>query len=346
MLDRRTRRFRAALDVLSVSQAHRLLAPLTRGAGVVFTLHHVRPWDGRAFSPNRLLEITPAFLEIVLQYLEDADYDVVTLDEAVARLGRPGARPFASFTFDDGYRDVRDHALPILRRYGAPATLFVAADFADGTGDLWWLALEQAIGRVPELSFRGLRFDTSTLERKYAAWHRIYWQLRAMDEIEMRAAIATLAHEAGIDTSTLCRPLCMDWNELREVARDPLVSIGNHTVHHYMLAKHAPETAWAEIANAQGRIIRELGVTPRHLAFPVGDPTSAGQREFEFAKELGFTGAWTTRLGVLFPEHAQHPAALPRVSLNGFYQERKYAELFVSGLPFALKNRFRRVNAG
>jgi hypothetical protein len=67
--DARTRRFRTALDFLSRSGAHKLFGGLTRGAGVVFTLHHVRPWDGRAFAPNRLLEITPEFLDTVLGYL-------------------------------------------------------------------------------------------------------------------------------------------------------------------------------------------------------------------------------------------------------------------------------------
>jgi peptidoglycan/xylan/chitin deacetylase (PgdA/CDA1 family) len=344
--DARTKRFRTALDFLSRSGAHKLLGGLTRGAGVVFTLHHVRPWDGRAFAPNRLLEITPEFLDAVLGYLREADYDIVTLDEAVARLGQRNARRFASFTFDDGYRDVRDYALPVMRRHGAPATLFVATAFADGTGDLWWLTLEHVIERMPVIEFGGEAIDTSTAEKKYAAWDRVYWQLRAMDEIDMRAAIARMAERARLDASGAAKALCMNWDELRVMAADPLVAIGNHTVSHYMLAKHPSNVALAEIADAQARIVRELNVVPRHLAYPVGDPTSAGQREFSIARELGFAGGWTTRLGVLHRAHAAHPTALPRVSLNGHYQERKYAELFVSGLPFAINNRFRRLNVG
>src|SRR5690606_14193584 len=125
MLDRRTRRFRTALDILWLTQLHRVAGPLTRGSGIVFTLHHVRPREERAFAPNRLLEIPPDFLETVILHLRERDYDIVTLDEAVNRLGHKDARRFAAFTFDDGYRDVRHHALPVLRRHGAPATLFV-----------------------------------------------------------------------------------------------------------------------------------------------------------------------------------------------------------------------------
>lgn len=343
MLDARTRRFRRALDLLAASGAHHLLGSLTRGKGVVFTLHHVRPWSGQEFAPNKLLEITPEFLDTVLTCVREAGYDIVTLDEAVARLSQQDARRFAAFTFDDGYRDVRDHALPVLRRHGAPATLFIATGFADGTGDLWWLSLEKAIARTNSIDFLGETVDTSTLAGKYAAWDRLYWHLRAMPEIEMRAAIARLAARAGVDMHGAARELCMNWDELREVARDPLVAIGNHTVSHYMLAKHSDAVARVEIADAQARIVRELKVTPRHIAYPVGDPTSAGGREFRLAREQGLAG-WTTRLGVLFPEHADHLGVLPRVSLNGHYQQRKYAELFLSGLPFAINNRFRRLN--
>ncbi len=53
------------------------------------------------------------------------------------------------------------------------------------------------------------------------------------------------------------------------------------------------------------------------FCYPVGDPTSAGKREFALAKEAGFKLAVTTRPGLAFPEHAGHLFALPRVSLNG-----------------------------
>jgi peptidoglycan/xylan/chitin deacetylase (PgdA/CDA1 family) len=345
MADARTRRFRRALDLLGATKAHKVFGALTRGAGIVFTLHHVRPDDGRGFAPNRLLEITPEFLETVLTYLAEIRYDVVSLDEAVARLADPGERRFASFSFDDGYRDVRDHALPVLRRFNAPAALFITTSFADGTGELWWLTLEAAIAKSQSVLFGGDVIDTTTTDAKNAAWENIYWRLRAMDETTMREEIAALAERAGADASDAAKHLCMSWDELRSVTQDPLVTIGNHTVHHYMLAKHPEAVMRSEIAETQKRISLELGIIPRHIAYPVGDPTSAGPREFRAAKEMGLCG-WTTRLGLLFPEHRDHAAALPRVSLNGHYQERKYTELFVSGLPFAINNRFRRVNAG
>ena len=61
---------------------------------------------------------------------------------------RDFSRRFACFTFDDGYRDNRDFALPVMREFGAPLTVYVASDFAEGTGKLWWIALEKVIAKA------------------------------------------------------------------------------------------------------------------------------------------------------------------------------------------------------
>jgi peptidoglycan/xylan/chitin deacetylase (PgdA/CDA1 family) len=88
-----------------------------------------------------------------------------------------------------------------------------------------------------------------------------------------------------------------------------------------------------------------LGRKPAHLAYPVGDPTSAGPREFRIAAELGFKTAVTTRPGVLFKAHRDHLTALPRISVNGEFQQQRYLKVLMSGAATAMWNGFRRVNA-
>ena len=77
---------RAAMSGLYHSGAHRLLAPYTQGAGVIFTLNQVRPPQDKDFAPNRGLEVAPEFLEAMLDQVEEEGLDVVTLDEAARRL--------------------------------------------------------------------------------------------------------------------------------------------------------------------------------------------------------------------------------------------------------------------
>src|SRR5262249_32066684 len=126
---------RAGLEALYFSGAHHLLRPLFAGVGAIFMLHHVRPRRSSEFQPNRHLEIEPSFLRAMLSHLRARDIDIVTMDEASRRLAEKDfERRFACLTFDDGYRDNRDHALPVLREFDAPCIVYAVSDFAEGRG--------------------------------------------------------------------------------------------------------------------------------------------------------------------------------------------------------------------
>ena len=157
--------------------------------------------------------------------------------------------------------------------------------------------------------------------------------------------VGALAARHCVDGAAIVAALCMDWVEIAALARHPLATIGAHTISHKMLAKWPGDVARAEMLNSKERIEHMLDRPVRHFAYPVGDPTSAGQREFALARELGFASAVTTRPGMIFPGHKDHPTALPRVSVNGNWQNSGYLEVLLSGAPFALWNRGRRVNA-
>src|SRR5215468_7853326 len=97
---------RTGFEALYFSGSHLFLRPFVGGIGAILTLHHVRPSRRDAFQPNRLLEVTPSFLEGVLKALRRAQVDIVSLDEMQRRLvERDFRRRFICLTFDDGYRD-------------------------------------------------------------------------------------------------------------------------------------------------------------------------------------------------------------------------------------------------
>lgn len=338
-----TRLIKAALLAAYASGADRLIAPFTQGLGVIFMLHHVRPEPPAAFEPNRILTVTPDFLDAVLGFVRAADLDVVALDEVPGRLAAGGGRRFCAFTLDDGYKDNLAHAYPVFRRHGAPFTVYVATDYVDGHGDLWWLVLEKAIGRAERAlvaTIGGVErvFPTATVEEKHAAYQALYWPLRRGAEDVARATVAGLAAQAGYDASGLCRDLVMTWDDVRALAADPLVTIGTHTRRHYALGKLDAAAAEAEMAESIARVAAETGCECRHFAYPYGCEVSAGPREFETARQLGLMTAVTTRKGHLTRTHAAELTALPRLSLNGDYQDVRYTRVLMSGAPFALLN--------
>jgi peptidoglycan/xylan/chitin deacetylase (PgdA/CDA1 family) len=341
---------RAGLGALSLTGAHHLLRPMLAGLGTIFMLHHVRPRRPNDFQPNHHLEITPDFLRATLKHLRHEGYDLVSLDKMESRLANGDTtRRFACFTCDDGYRDNRDHALPVLAEFGAPVTVYVTSDFADGRGRLWWVALERVIAATTaiEIAIDGVatRIEAGDTLAKKAAFSRLHDWLRSLPDDTARATMDDLCRRYHVNQDAISRDLCMDWDELRGFAADPLVTIGAHTISHCNLAKQTDAQAQHEMLVSRERIESELQKPALHLAYPYGDRAAAGPREFTTAQAVGFRTAVTTRPGMIFAENAAHLTALPRLSLNGDYQDERFLPVLTSGAATAMYNGFRRVNA-
>ena len=331
---------KAALSAMHVMRADGFLARFSQVNGVVFMLHHVTPTPPRDFDPNGHLKVSPEFLDSVIGQVREAGFDFIALDDVPARLESSAQqRPFAAFTLDDGYKDNRDYAYPIFQRHNVPFTIYVPTDFADGRGELWWLVLEEALRRLSsvriEMNGAMREFQLRATAEKQLAFDIIYDWLRRLPERQARDVVQRLARDAGYDQSGLSRDLVMSWDEIRALARDPLVTIGGHTRTHFALAKLTDAEARAEMQESVARVSAELGSPCRHFSYPYGCERSAGPREFAMARELGMMTAVTTRKGLLYRSHKDQLMALPRLSLNGGFQDSRFVKVLLSGAPFA-----------
>ena len=341
----------AGMGLFRASGAHWLAAPFTRGEGAILTFHHVRPGQDREFAPNRGLEIRPEFLDALLGHLRGRGYRFLSLDQALDAVAAPDPEqaPFVALTFDDGYRDLVDFALPILERHQAPFVAYVTTDFADGAARLWWVELEEAFARLDriEIDAGGAHFSAKTVSQseKALAFDQLYWRLRAGSEEELLRVAGALCAQAGFEPLGIAKRLCLDWRELALLARCELATIGAHSVTHARLAKLDRDAARREMADSRAQIAAKLQRDVRHFCYPVGDLGSAGPREFALARELGFSSAVTTQPGVLLPEHCAEPFSLPRVSVNGRRQNLAAMDVLLSGAPFAFVNRWRAARA-
>lgn len=333
---------KAALSALHYTRLDQALAPMTQGSGVIFMLHHVRPERPAAFAPNRILSVTPEFLTMVIEHVLDRDFDVVSLDEAHDRMlsGKASRRRFVTFTFDDGYRDNIEHALPICQRFGVPMTIYLASDFCDGNGLAWWLTLEKVLLETTAIAVPfsdGERvLPLTTVAEKYAALNAIYPWLRAMPDASVQCHVNRWARAAGIDPYAACKALVMDWNEARAAAKNPLITFGAHTMTHTSLAKCSEDEARWQIASSVEHVEHELGRDCRHFAYPYGDAGSAGPREFKIAQSLGIHTAVTTRKGLIAHDVRDQLTGLPRLSLNGDFQDARFLKVLLTGAPFKM----------
>jgi peptidoglycan/xylan/chitin deacetylase (PgdA/CDA1 family) len=293
----------------------RLVAARYRGRGMIFALHSIV--DDGTFYPDHTLRCSTSQLEWALRWLRDEGVDFVTLDEAVRRLNDGNPRPFACFTFDDGYADNFTRVLPIMERFNAPFTVFVTTGMITREIDAWWFglaALVRSHDRV-ELAAPRLSFECPDLARKKLAFKSIETLVHKDFSLlpHLRAAIAN----STIDCRALVDREALTEDQLRQLARHPLVTIGGHTTTHPNLAQVSTSGAHWEMAENRRFLQDVTGQPVEHFAYPFGHERACGDREAQICREVGFRTAVTTRAGALFAEHAHDLHALPRLHLAG-----------------------------
>ncbi len=301
-------------------------------------LHRVRARPKRAFQPNEHLEITPKFLNSVLGYLKKQDTDLISLDEVPDRLRDNSQRQFIAVTLDDASLDNLTDAYPVFNAHKCPFTIYATSGFADRTALPWWMGLEEVITKQPIVNAREIGGRSAevvgTTRQKQNTFDRLMSKFVELPEEEKQGRISTFAMDHGFDVSALMENNFMDWDQLREIASSPLATIGGHTVTHPMLSRLTEETAEAEVVTGAQRIEQELGSYPKHFAYPYGKSAAANRAAFNIIERLGFDTAVTTRGGILHGSGKEWLHALPRLSLNGHYQDTRVFSSLLSGAPY------------
>lgn len=342
---------KACLNVAHFSGLTRFLRKPLQGRGSILCFHHVVPPDQKhgEFSPNAKLEISSEFLRQIIERVRTLGYETISLSQAIENVKNPASasKPFVVFTLDDGYRDNLIHAQPVFVELNCPYTVFISPGIVEGSVELWWRGLEKIIADnisvYVEIDGITHSYKTQTVAEKYKAWSILSKALQNTSEYEQRKIIREIAKRYTIDLKAMCLDTAMNWAEIRQLAKDPLCTIGAHTMGHYAIAKLEVEDASKELVHSRNTISEKLNCPIVHFAFPYGDDCSAGPRDFDLATRAGFSCSVTTRTGVVFAEHKNHQQALPRVMVSGRYPKLRYVEAMMSGVPSYFINRLKKV---
>ena len=329
---------RAGLEGVALSRAGALW-PAAAGRGLIFTLHHVRPAREGRYDPNALLSVTPQFLDEAIRTCAESGLTPVALEDLPKLLADPrDTRRFVCFTLDDGYRNNAEHAAPVFRRHGVPYTIFITPGFVERTSSMWWETAKALTRKKSAIDFdfgSGVEtVSTRSRGRKLAAFDRISRFVQTTNEDEAVARLDAVARSYLIEPLAIVEQLAMDEVALRDLAADPLVRFGAHTLTHVNLRRVDEKRLADEIEGSAKAVETYVGRAPQSFAYPYGFAAAAGEREFQAVARTGFAVAVTTQPGVLGSESLARPTALPRVSLNGLYQKPRYVKALISGIPF------------
>lgn len=328
------------MELAFFSGYSRLRARAAGGAGVILRLERVRPRDRRPFQPNRWREVTPQFLDRLIQALKRWNFDIVTMDEVCRRaVTLPEANRFACLTFDGASKDVIARAWPVLVRHGVPFTVYVPTAFPDGLGEAWWLALEEIIAREPRISLvinrQERRFAAGTTSDKVDTFEFLASWLRSLPPPDLSFAIHDLCTRYSVDFAALSRAEAMDWDDLARLAADPLVTIGSATVNYAALANLKAADAQREMTMGKAVAETALHRAAGHFAYPFGDRESWRREHVVMARDAGFDSAVSTVPGIVRAKGHTDLHALPRIAWDGRERSLRMLRVMLSGILFA-----------
>ncbi len=222
-----------------------------------------------------------------------------------------------SITFDDGYLDVLDTALPILEKYQLPATLFVT------TGNLgsafWWDTLA-AIIRQPTQLPDTLNFETSDGQPVVISTSRrsgdsvfdaLYQVLRRQPPVHRNSVLTELRNSVCPDVDLIIQRAATE-TELMAAAASPLLTLEAHTVTHSRLACLSYQEQLTEIQESVDHVSEITGRAVKSISYPFGLKNRDYNRDtFKAVQASGLDHAFAADLGVITPHSPAY--ALPRI---------------------------------
>ncbi|CAN5689016.1 N/A [soil metagenome] len=243
---------------------------------------------------------TPEHFRAQVQYLRDR-FRLLRLDEVIPLVesGLDLKEPTALITFDDGYQDNFEVALPILNELKAAATFFLPADFLRSPRLFWWDRVAYVIHQTPLKSVtldlpQPLHFDFSTSDRDAVIFEIVHAFLQE-DLAGEKTFLAHLEERAEVDVleKSLGGNLFMGFEAARILLKSGM-DIGSHSLTHPKLARLPEDVQYRELVDSKSLLEQELGCPIEAIAYPFGGLDAFTNQTKRLARSAGY------RLGFAF----------------------------------------------
>jgi peptidoglycan/xylan/chitin deacetylase (PgdA/CDA1 family) len=294
-------------------------------------------WDGELY-------MHPETLRARFAALRAGGYEVLQLDDALRRMDAGTLPPRAvSLTFDDGAYDFLSHAVPLLREFGFPATVYLTTYYAQMQRPVFPTMLRYLLWKARDrtLPMDGLSSDSDaaplgTSEQRLAVFFRIMAGCQARDAsgAVKDDVLTECAKRLGIDYNALLSQRILQLMNPDEVANLPrdLVDVQLHTHRHRVPADRG---LFEKEINDNRRLISEITGSPSavHFCYPSGVTSS---HYLPWLRALGVVSATTCFPGLASP--ASEPLMLPRLIDTSHVSELEF-EGWMSGVSAFLPRR-------
>jgi peptidoglycan/xylan/chitin deacetylase (PgdA/CDA1 family) len=293
-----------------------------RGRLPILMYHRVLPAGADTYSHEGII-VSPDTFAMQMNFLR-RHFQPLTPQQFVERLAnRNFRRRDCLVTFDDGWRDNFRYAFPVLEQYAIPAIFFVTTGYI-GTSSTFW---QERMTRFLFLASRSTTFGEDVLRELNALDVRSMTDVKAKRRIrsivtllkgrepvvvgQLLERLKTDAILSGIDTSNLGEDVFLDWDDIRELQRSGLATIGSHAHSHVPLPSLGYSAAKSELMESV-RTMGDHGIRKTMIcAYPNGNVDDSVARA---ASDAGFRLGFTTRRDRACP--VDDPLMLPRINVS------------------------------
>lgn len=279
---------------------------------IILMYHRVLPKsDSRLSSEEPGMYVTPETLDMQLHELAKFTTFIGIEDWLnLAKNKQLKDTPYCAITFDDGWADNYEFALPLLKNHQAPATIFLATNYIGSHTTFWPERLYGLLNRLkadndPKLLTNlnnffdelGGSLDATLIQTEgpdYIA--SLIDQAKTLTDDEINARIDQI--EAELPISSMTKPAMLSWHQVAEMKENG-VEIGGHTRSHLRLnAKAATERVEHEVKGCSEDIKNKLNEAPTLFCYPNGDTSE----EAVSVVVNTFKAAVTTKSGINTPD--------------------------------------------
>lgn len=221
--------------------------------------------------------VSPHNFEDQLRYFASSA-NVISLPDyldCVTR-GRALPRHAVVITFDDGYKDNLTQAVPLLRRYNLPATFFLATDYI-GTGKMKWEDQLSCLLRRTQVTTLSLDIppasETFSLDGepgRFKVINQLVSKFARLDSLKRQQLLEQLQQALGVPCGD-SGDLMLTWDDVREMANTPGITIGAHTASHCHLSQISDADISREIVSAKAQIEANIPHKVTAFSYPYGD---------------------------------------------------------------------------
>jgi peptidoglycan/xylan/chitin deacetylase (PgdA/CDA1 family) len=307
-----------------LGKVKRYVSNIVDEPGIVLLYHRVINLS----QDPQLLAVSPDHFYKQVKYLKE-HFELLRVADFCEAIIKKNKLPRKAIllTFDDGYADNFQFALPVLESLNTQALFYISTAKIGTSSEMWWDDLERILVfslNLPqqlklEIKQREYVFNTQTEKSRKATYESLHRLLKYSSVSEREKAISELHHWAGVDAAGRPGHFLMTQEEVKRMSSSASAVIGAHTHNHPALAVLNYEEQLAEMLQSKKLLEDLTGQEIVHFSYPYGSKADFNDETVRAARTVGFKMVCSNYYGQV--HRWTDPYRIPRILIRDWKME-------------------------